>query len=126
MGMEAQGGGRRASDGLRMRIRAGAGALAALVVLGAAAAAVSSTQAQAHPQSVVAPTAGPGEVANVHGAAPPRNDDRSTAPAVGAMPGGPPDMAALLAIADEVSSDGRYVRIGDVAISASPVVTRSP
>ena len=39
-------------------------------------------------------------------------------------PVGPPTMARLLEIADEVSEDGRYVRIGDVEISASPVVTR--
>jgi hypothetical protein len=39
-------------------------------------------------------------------------------------PPGPPDLARLLAIADEVSADGRYVRIGDVEISASPVVSR--
>jgi hypothetical protein len=46
-------------------------------------------------------------------------------PPVPAVPRpGPPDMARLLEIADEVSADGRYVRIGDVEISASPVVTR--
>jgi hypothetical protein len=48
----------------------------------------------------------------------------ATAPADLAPPVGPPTMARLLEIADEVSQDGRYVRIGDVEISASPVVTR--
>jgi hypothetical protein len=48
----------------------------------------------------------------------------STPSTAAAPTAGPPSLARLLEIADEVSADGRYVRIGDVEISASPVVTR--
>jgi hypothetical protein len=42
-------------------------------------------------------------------------------------PGRPaPDIDQLLQVADYVSDDGSYVRVGDVAISAAPVVTRGP
>jgi hypothetical protein len=109
--------------------------MVALLVAGAGAAVLTSARAEADPRPPVASTGRPGPVAIVHGAVPVVNPGAvpalnpeasvATAPAPASVPAGPPDMASLLAIADEVSSDGRYVRIGDVAISASPVVTRS-
>jgi len=111
--------------------------MVALLAVGAAVAVVGSAHSQADPRRSVVP---PGRLsptgATLQGAAAGPTTERPGTDALDAAtsPAGPPDVASLhepdvaslLEIADEVSSDGRYVRIGQVEISASPVVSRSP